>query len=126
MQIEYRDGLRASVLMLTGYVHDFAYAARVGGQISATEFHLPGAPHPHFSYLGLNIEEMFLSGVPSYPVERTLLTTGVLEAVLDSRYRGHVRVETPHLDVRYRAPETVPWRPKGRRPVNASIEPMPE
>ncbi len=126
MQIEYRDGLKASVLMLTGYVHDFAYAARVGGQVLATGLHLPGTPHPHFSYLGLNIEEMFLSGVPTYPVERTLLTTGVLEAVLDSRYRGHVRIETPYLEVQYRAPETVPWRPKGRRPVGASLEPLPQ
>ncbi len=124
--LEYRDGLRAAMLMLNGYVTDMAYAARVRGEIQATEFYLQhGTPHAHFSYLGLNIEEMFVTGVPSYPVERTLLTTGVLEAALDSRHRGHVRVETPHLDVTYRSCEKVPHRPTGRRPSGATLDPWP-
>jgi hypothetical protein len=46
---------------------------------------------------------MFLTGKPQYPVERTLLISGALEALLESRYQGHVRIETPHLDVRYRS-----------------------
>ena len=33
--VEYRDGLRASVLMLNGYIHDLAYAARVDGRVEA-------------------------------------------------------------------------------------------
>ncbi|MBI2952105.1 hypothetical protein HYY27_08425 [bacterium] len=124
--LEYRDGLRAAMLMLNGYVTDMAYAARVRGEIQATEFYLQhGPPHAHFSYLGLNIEEMFVTGVPSYPVERTLLTTGALEAALDSRHRGHVRVETPHLSVAYRSREKVPHRPTGRRPSGATLDPWP-
>ena len=63
---------------------------------------------------------MFLTGKPTYPVERTLLTTGILEAVIDSRYQGHVRIETPHLDIRYRSYESIPWRPTGSRPVGAA------
>jgi hypothetical protein len=39
-------------------------------------------PYAYFSYLSLNTEEMFATGKPSYPVERTLLTTGALEAAL--------------------------------------------
>lgn len=124
--LEYRDGLRAATLMLNGYVTDMAYAARVRGEVQATGFCLQhGPPHAHFSYLGLNIEEMFVTGVPSYPAERTLLTTGVLEAAMDSRHRGHVRVETPHLDVTYRACEKVPHRPTGRRPSGATLDPWP-
>jgi hypothetical protein len=69
----------------------------------------------------LNIEEMFVTGAPQYPVERALLTSGVLEAALDSRYRGHVRLETPHLDVRYRSYETLKWRPRGQRPTGATL-----
>ena len=42
---------------------------------------------------------MFLTGEPQYPVERTLLVNRALEALLESRYRGHVRIETPHLDL---------------------------
>ena len=121
--IQYRDGLRGAVLMLNGYVSGFAYAARVQGQIESAAFHLQGGlHHAHFSYLSLNVEEMFVSGRPTYPVERTLLVTGILETALDSRYRGHVRLATPHLDVRYRAVDTVPWRPSGRRPAGATLE----
>lgn len=120
--IEYADGTRGSVLMLGNYVSDFAYAARIGDEIAATEVYLQsGDPHSHFSYLSLNVEEMFVTGVPTYPVERTLLTTGVLEAALDSRFHGHVRVETPHLAIRYQPVERVPWRPQGPRPTGACV-----
>ena len=50
-------------------------------------------------------EEMFASGRAPYPVERTLLTSGMLESCLTSRVQGNARVETPHLAVRYRAPK---------------------
>jgi len=124
--IEYRDGLRGAVLMLNGYVTDLAYAGRVGDVIQGTEFYLQnGEPHAHFSYLALNIEEMFVTGIPTYPVERTLLTSGVLEAALDSRYQGYVCLETPHLDIAYRSYDSLPWRPYGRRPTGATLEPWP-
>jgi hypothetical protein len=116
--VEYRDGFRGAVLMLTGYVQDFAFACRDDRGIRAAEFYLqPGAPHAHFSYLSLNVEEMLVTGKPSYPVERTLLTSGVLEAALDSRHQGHVRLETPHLDVCYESYDRLPWRPTGPRPL---------
>ena len=82
------------------------------------------APHPAFSYLGLNVQEMFLTGEPQYPVERTLLVSGALEAAMDSRYRGNVRVETPHLDVSYRPPAKRPLRPLAPRPTGASTVPF--
>ncbi len=121
--VEYRDGFRGAALMLNGYVVDLAYAARVEGEIYGSEFYLLNRPpHPHFSYLGLNVEEMFVTGAPTYPVERTLLTSGVLEAALDSRYRGYIRLETPHLDVVYRSYGSIPWRPTETCPAGASLE----
>lgn len=124
--LEYRDGFRGAILMeqdKQGSFRTFGYAARVDDAIQATEIHLQGgANHAHFSYLSLNIEEMFLSGKPTYPVERTLLTTGVLEAALDSRYQGHVRLETPHLDVAYTPVDRVPWRAEGPRPSGPTLE----
>jgi len=123
--IEYRDGFQGAVLMLDDYVADFAYAAKIGGQTYSTEFYLPNQPpYAHFSYLSLNIEEMFVTGRPSYPVERTLLTSGILEAALDSRYQGHIRLETPHLEVVYQPAGAPPWRPTERRPVGAALEPL--
>ena len=125
--IEYSDGLKATVLMLTGYVVDLSYAARVGDDVLSCEFFLhPGSPHPHFSYLCMNIEEMFLTGKPQYPVERTLLASGILEAAMDSRHQGGIRLETPHLDVSYQSYETAPQRPAARRPEGASLAPFEE
>lgn len=127
--IEYRDGFRGTVLMRTdraGTLDKFAYAAQVGDQVQACEVFLGEDPHPHFSYLSLNVEEMFLTGQATYPVERTLLTTGVLEAVIDSRYQGHTRIETPHLDITYRSYASLPWRPTGPRPSSAAATPWSE
>jgi hypothetical protein len=50
------------------------------------------------------VEEMFVSGRAPYPVERTLLVSGMLESCLTSRGLGHKRLETPQLGVKYQAP----------------------
>ena len=109
--------------MLNGYVSDFAYAAKAADTGYATEVYLQnGPPHAHFSYLSLNIEEMFVTGVPQYPVERTLLVTGILDALMHSRAEGHIRIETPHLAERsYRSYEKMPIRPVAPRPEGATL-----
>ena len=122
--LEFRDGFKATLLQLNGYAKEWSYAARVDGQVLATGLRTHGPPYPHFSYLGLNIEAMFLSGEPQYPVERTLLVSGALDALMDSRHRGHIRLETPHLDVAYRSYETMPIRPTGPSPKGASTVPF--
>ena len=122
--LEFRDGFKATLLQLNGYAKEWSYAARGDGQILATGLRTHGPPYPHFSYLGLNIEAMFLSGEPQYPVERTLLVSGALDALMDSRHRGHIRLETPHLDVAYRSYETMPIRPTGPLPKGASTVPF--
>lgn len=133
--VEYRDGFRGTVLMLNGYVNDLAYAARLadgveGSGAVATEFYCQGhggqeGAYAHFSYLGLNIEEMFVTGEPTYPVERTLLTSGVLEAALTSRHEGHCRLETPWLEVAYRSYDELRWRPTEPRPTGATLDLFP-
>jgi hypothetical protein len=105
--IEYRDGFKATLLMLNGGLKDFNFAAKVRGitGIQSTQFFL--SPDPNVTYsacLAHGIEKMFESGVAPYPVERTLLVSGVLESCLTSKVRGHERLETPHLAVAYRAP----------------------
>ncbi|MEN6601033.1 MAG: hypothetical protein ABFD86_01360, partial [Bryobacteraceae bacterium] len=64
----------------------------------------PWRPFGHFSALVHYIEQMIVTGKPAYPVERTLLTTGVLAALMDSAYRRNARLTTPHLNVLYQAP----------------------
>jgi hypothetical protein len=104
--LEYRDGLKATLLMLSGAVRDFTFAARLKGSgIHSTQFLL--TPEPNVTYsacLAAKIEELFETGRAPYPVERTLLVSGVLESCLTSRLEGQKRLETPHLSLRYRAP----------------------
>jgi hypothetical protein len=115
--IEYRDGFKAAVLMLNGYANGFAFAGRAGDEIQGTVFNLQdGEPFAHFSYLSLNIEEMFVTGIPQYPAERTLLTTGIIDAVMNSRYQGYKRIPTPYLNITYRSYEKAPIRPVEPRP----------
>ena len=105
--IEYKDGLKATLLMLNGAVKDFNFAARVKGSgLQSTQFFL--SPEPNVTYSAClvdKIEEMFATGKAPYPVERTLLVSGMLESCLTSRLEGQKRLETPHLNVRYRAPQ---------------------
>jgi hypothetical protein len=102
--VQYRDGLRATLLNLGGYVSDFCFSARVGGDVVASAFKLQGSPPRwHFNFLTHHIEQFFRSGRAPYPVERTLLTTGTLAALMDSGGAGR-RLETPHLGVAYEAP----------------------
>jgi len=105
--IEYRDGLRTTLLMLDGALRDFNFAVRVRGMkgILSTQFFLSPVPNVTYSAcLVSKIEEMFETGSAPYPVERTLLVSGVLEACLTSRIRDHQRLETPQLTVSYHAP----------------------
>ena len=106
--IEHNDGLHTTLLMLNGAIADFNFAARVKSipQIQSNQFLL--TPEPNVTYsacLVSKIEEMFATGKAPYPVERTLMVSGILESCLTSKYEGEKRLETPHLQVRYRAPE---------------------
>ncbi len=115
---EHTDGLKGTVLLLNGLVRDFNFAAYVDGsrQPWSTQMYLP-MPDGRttlanfFSPLNYNFERMFLTGKPTYPVERTLLTTGLTAAGVESLFRGQTKFETPHLAIRYQATkESTFWR----------------
>ena len=59
------------------------------------------------------IEELFATGKPPYPVERTLLVSGVLEAALKSHQAGGEPVETPHLEFGYQPRDFSRFREMG-------------
>jgi hypothetical protein len=105
--IEYRDGLRATMLNLRGALQDFNFAARVKGHGTiSTQFLLTPVPNVTYSACLMHkVEEMFATGRAPYPVERTLLTSGMLEACHKSGGDGDQKLATPHLTVTYRAPQ---------------------
>ncbi len=106
--IEYSDGLRAAVYILNGHVAQAGFSASLHGEqrpVSTEVWLQPWRPFGHFSPLVHYIEQTIVTGKPAYPVERTLLTTGMLAALMDSSYRRNTRLVTPHLNVRYLAPK---------------------
>ena len=105
--IEHRDGLKTTLLMLDGAIKDFNFAARVKGmpKPQSTQFLLTPVPNVTYSAcLVSKIEQMFATGAAPYPVERTLIVSGMLESCLTSKVQDHKRLETPHLSVKYQAP----------------------
>ncbi|MBM3840431.1 MAG: hypothetical protein FJ398_21200 [Verrucomicrobia bacterium] len=113
-RFEYADGLKATMLLMNGLVGDFNFAARLKGRSEplSTLFYLP--PNPNVVYsaaLMAQVEKMFLTGRATFPIERTLITTGLVAAGMQSLAAGQKRLETPHLALRYRAPrESTFWR----------------
>src|SRR5207248_2999138 len=106
--IEYRDGLKATVLILNGHHDDTTFAARIDGENKpvSTLFYLPPPPGAAFlQALTVKIEQFLATGKRPYPVERTLLTGGILDWALESRVKGQKRLETPDLDVAYEPPK---------------------
>jgi hypothetical protein len=105
--VEYRDGTRGSVLLLNGHLQDFVFAARLGGdpRPAACRFHLPPPPGArHFDGQAAAIEQLVATGRSPQPLERALLTTGILDALMLSHSRRGERIETPELAVCYQPP----------------------
>ncbi len=120
--IDYRDGLRASILTLNGAVGEWTVAWRYGdGTTSSTCFWTQEArPFQHFAILLKGVEQMIHTGQPSWPPERTLFTSAALDALLVSKAGGGKPVETPHLDLRYQP--THIWKQPPPPPMNRPLD----
>ncbi len=118
--LEHRDGLRSAVVMANGLAGHFSTALRIKGrqQPVGTLFRLQdGPPYGHFAYLLRAINETIHTGKAAYPVERTLLTTGILDRVMHSLANGGQRYETPELSINYSA-EDCPFANRSDSPLH--------
>ena len=114
--IEHRDGFRTTMFLLA--IQDFNFAGLDGrtNKIISCQMYLPMPNHgsttaDFFNPQIHHVERMIINGRAPYPVERTLLTSGMTLAAVESLHRGGAVIETPEMDVRYRGPkESLFWR----------------
>ena len=103
--LNYRDGLRAMVLAAaTGGGTKWHFACKLDGeqQPRATSFYVgPWQNRNLFKALSHAIQTHFREGRAPYPVERTLLVTGILDAEMESRFQGGKPMDTPQLNIKY-------------------------
>ena len=114
--VEHVDGFRTSIYLTS--VQDFNYAGYVADKeaIVSCQMYLPMPGHgsstaDFFTPLIHHIEDMVITGAAPYPVERTLLTSGMVIGGVESLHRGQTPVETPEMAVAYKVrPESTFWK----------------
>ena len=114
--IEHNDGFRTCMFLCP--IRDFNYAGMRSdtGAIVSCQMYLPMPTHgsttaDFFNPLARHIEDVVLTGRTPYPVERTLLTSGMVIAAVDSLFQKQTPIETPFLAVKYQAnAESAFWR----------------
>jgi hypothetical protein len=115
--LKYKDGLKGTVLSV-GYSAvrwSAAYKLKHDASLHATYFY--GGPWNNrgfFRALAHAIQQHFVNRKSPYPVERTLLTTGALDAAMHSRADGGKPELTPHLEFAYAPVDFRALREMGR------------
>jgi len=97
--IKYKDGLRAEMFALNYTVMHWNAAWRYAdGTKDSTIFWLAdNPPFATFAAQMKGIESMFLTGKPAWPAERTLLSSGILDAGFTSMSENCRLVKTPYM-----------------------------
>jgi hypothetical protein len=105
--LEHRDGFRTTMFLCP--IQDFNYAGirSDNGEIISCQMYLPMPGHgsttaDFFNPLARHIEEVVLTGKTPYPVERTLLTSGMVIGGVESLARDGALYATPDMAVAYR------------------------
>ena len=105
IQVRYRDGLKGTILNLNDSTRDYLFAAREKGRAAphASCFYIQLYNHNHWSFMVRNFEDFVLTGKLPNPIERTYISTGITLFGLESRLRGQKWLDTPQLDIKYKA-----------------------
>ncbi len=103
--VRYTDGTRGTMLAAGITGTRWYFASRLTGETTprATSFYVgPWQNRNLFKALSHAIQTHFRDGRTPYPLERTLMTTGILDAAMDSRVRGNAALATPQLRFSYK------------------------
>ena len=103
--MRYKDGTKGTMLAagITGIRWYFSCKLKDHPQPQGTSFYVgPWQNRNLFKALSHAIQDHFRKGRPPYPVERTLMTTGILDAAMDSRIQGGRPLHTPQLMFAYK------------------------
>jgi hypothetical protein len=113
--IQHRDGFRTTTFLTN--IRDFNYAGLRSdtNEIVACQMYLPmpgssATTADFFNPLARHIETLVLENRAPYPVERTLLTSGMVIGGVDSLHQGQTVVQTPEMAVRYQGPKESQFR----------------
>jgi len=100
--VEYKDGTKGYVVQFKRLVERWSFAFRDSrGRVTAALCDSDlDRPFAHFDRLTRLIEELVVGRREPFPSERTLLTTGMVCAAMDSLHAGK-RLDTPWLHLSY-------------------------
>jgi len=107
--IQYVDGTRAVLALLPRAFDEAEFllgAQFSNGGTTSGGLILQGEPFDHFGYLVHALVEFYTTGRPVVPVERALLTTGIVLQGLQARQSGPI--STPFLAISYPVPRRAP------------------
>ena len=114
--IDHADGFRTTMLLAP--IQDFNYAGLRADrdEIVSCQMYLPMPTHgsttaDFFTPLIKHIEDFVLTGMAPYPIERNLLTSGMVIAGVESLHQGSQEIATPEMQIKYRVDErSTFWR----------------
>ena len=109
--VTYKDGTKATILKLGSTPDRWNIACRSNRRQSSAValYNGPWGNFNLFSALSHAIVHFFKTGKSPYPVERTLLVGGVLDAAMHSHQAGDKPIDTPHLEFGYQAQDFEPF-----------------
>ena len=116
IEVTYKDGFRATVITVGSSADRWNFACRLKGDKKPRATALYNGPWGNrclFRALSHAIQYLFRTRKQPYPIERTLLVTGVLEAAVRSFAQARP-IETPHLEFGYRPLDFDRFREDGK------------
>lgn len=114
--VTYKDGTRGTVLKIGDTSDRWNFACKLRGQdkpLATAIYNGPWGNRNLFAALSNAILSFFKTGEAPYPVERTLLTGGAIDAAMHSYHQGGKAIDTPQLEFAYKPRDFSAFRETG-------------